>query len=78
MNEKELEARALKVISKVLGREINFVDMISDIEEWDSLKHLQIILELEDEFGVKIPMDKVGMVESVRDVVEILKEVSKK
>ena len=75
MNEKELEIKALKVISKVLGREVKMTDEISEIEEWDSLRHLQIILELEDAFGVNIPMERVGDLKAVRDLVKTLKEV---
>ena len=36
-------------------------DASSDnIENWDSLRHLNLILALEDEFGVSIPDDEVG------------------
>ena len=42
------------------------VESISDdassdnIENWDSLRHLNLILALEEEFGVSIPDDEVG------------------
>ena len=42
------------------------VDSIADgassdnIENWDSLRHLNLILALEEEFGVSIPDDEVG------------------
>ena len=36
-------------------------DASSDnIENWDSLRHLNLILALEDEFGVSIPDEEVG------------------
>ena len=36
-------------------------DASSDnIENWDSLRHLNLILALEEEFGVSIPDDEVG------------------
>ena len=36
-------------------------DATSDnIENWDSLRHLNLILALEEEFGVSIPDDEVG------------------
>ena len=31
-----------------------------NIENWDSLRHLNLILALEEEFGVSIPDDEVG------------------
>jgi acyl carrier protein len=42
------------------------VESISDnassdnIENWDSLRHLNLILALEEEFGVSIPDEEVG------------------
>ena len=33
---------------------------IDNIENWDSLRHLNLILALEEEFGVSIPDDEVG------------------
>lgn len=36
-------------------------DTSSDnIENWDSLRHLNLILALEEEFGVSIPDEEVG------------------
>lgn len=36
-------------------------DASSDnIENWDSLRHLNLILSLEEEFGVSIPDEEVG------------------
>jgi acyl carrier protein len=36
-------------------------DASSDnIENWDSLRHLNLVLALEDEFGVSIPDEEVG------------------
>lgn len=31
-----------------------------NIENWDSLRHLNLILALEEEFGVSIPDEEVG------------------
>jgi acyl carrier protein len=31
-----------------------------NIENWDSLRHLNLILALEEEFGISIPDDEVG------------------
>ncbi len=31
-----------------------------NLENWDSLRHLNLILALEEEFGISIPDDEVG------------------
>ncbi|MGI6623097.1 MAG: acyl carrier protein [Acetivibrionales bacterium] len=41
-----------------------------DIEEWDSLSHLRIILLLEKEFGIKFDIDRVGSLTSVGSIVQ--------
>ena len=33
---------------------------LDNIENWDSLRHLNLILALEEEFGVSIPDEEVG------------------
>lgn len=63
----------LNVIKKVLGRDdITEDTQIKDIPEWDSLKHLQIIMEIEDRFKVQIPLEKVGEISSVKDLYNII------
>ncbi len=39
-----------------------------DIEKWDSLMHLRIIMETEEKYGVEIPMDQINEIKSVRDL----------
>jgi len=69
----DLERAILKAVEDVLGRKVSLDDEISSVEEWDSLKHLQIILEIEDRTGRKIPMEEIGKVERVRDILKLLR-----
>jgi acyl carrier protein len=45
-----IEKIFLKVFEVENPRDINKIDC----EGWDSLKHIELILELEDEFGIEI------------------------
>jgi acyl carrier protein len=52
-----------QVMSAVFGIPVESIadDASSDnIENWDSLRHLNLILSLEEEFGVSIPDEEVG------------------
>jgi len=52
-----------QVMSAVFEIRVEFIadDASSDnIENWDSLRHLNLILALEEEFGVSIPDEEVG------------------
>lgn len=44
--------------------------MIEDIPEWDSLKFLMIISDLEDTLGVTIPIDEAVEIKSVADILK--------
>ena len=51
------ENRISKVLSKVMKVDINSIDENSSpdtIEAWDSLKHMELILALEEEFNVEL------------------------
>jgi len=37
-------------------------------EQWDSLRHLQIIAGLEEEFGIDVPLENVAEILSVPDI----------
>lgn len=59
----------VKIISKLktifeknFNKKIKNVDMLElgKIKEWDSLKHMQIIVNIEKEFNVKIKTSEVG------------------
>ena len=71
--DKKLEEEILSIIKEILEKEVNLEDKIEDIPEWDSLKHLQIILEIEERTGKTIPMDKIGQIVRVEDLVKLTK-----
>lgn len=45
------------------------------IEEWDSLKHLDLVVTLEEEFNVSIPVEEIGTMVSFKLVSFIIKEL---
>ena len=46
----------------------------ADIEDWDSLTHIQLIAAVEDEFGVKFTMKQVSSMKNVGEMVQIIAE----
>lgn len=52
----------------------------SDIEGWDSLEQVNLIVTIEDEFGVKFRIDEVNAMRNVGEMVDYIlnKTVSKK
>lgn len=45
------------------------------IEEWDSLKHLDLVVALEEEFAISIPVEEIGTMVSFKLVSFIIKEL---
>lgn len=41
-------------------------------ENWDSLNHLNLIVELENEFGVEFEPEEIAEMKSVRNILSIL------
>jgi len=58
-----MENRIKKVMSAVFeipNIEINEESTMDTIESWDSLKHMNLVIALEDEFQITIPDEEVG------------------
>lgn len=46
-----------------------------NLEGWDSLKHLDLVVALEEEFEITIPVEEVGNLISFKLIVLIIKEL---
>jgi acyl carrier protein len=52
--------QVMSVIFEISPNQINEDASMDNIENWDSLKHLNLILALEEEFSISIPDEEVG------------------
>lgn len=46
--------------------------MLDDIEEYDSMTKLSLIVMMEDEFGVKLTSDMVRNLQTVQDILDLM------
>jgi acyl carrier protein len=44
-----------------------------DIENWDSLHHLNLVIELENEFNISLEPEEIGEMNSFEKIVELVK-----
>jgi acyl carrier protein len=65
-------ARALRVPASKLTLETG----PGDLEVWDSLAQINIISEIEAEFGVSIPIQQVAEIQRIRDFLRYLEKTS--
>lgn len=57
--------------------EVNDSTTSADIEDWDSFEHINLIVAVEKEFEMKIPMGKVLTMKNVGEMVDIILEMGK-
>ena len=73
-----MEQKIIGIIAKILEVELEEVELdtdIGDLPEWDSLHHLQIIAELEKEYGIKYVAEDLAELEDVSDLISLTKEM---
>lgn len=73
-----MEEKVMEIISKVLEvskDEITLETEIGELDEWDSLRNVQIFAELEKEFAVKITQNMLVDLENVADIIDMIKDL---
>lgn len=46
----------------------------NDIEDWDSLEHINLVVAIENRFGIKFKMNEVTSMKNVGEMVDIILE----
>ena len=78
--ELELKKRLNDVFREVFDDEaIEIFDQMTanNIEQWDSLKHITLVVAIENEFGFQFTASEIGNLENVSQLMRIIKERAK-
>lgn len=70
-----MKERVLNIVSSIMKwplKKINEDSSPEDIDTWDSLNQINLVLALEEEFGVKFTDDQIVQMLSVRSIIERL------
>ncbi|MBD9294234.1 MAG: acyl carrier protein [Bacteroidales bacterium] len=73
-----MEDKIIELITRVLNVPVGDVTLeteIGELDEWDSLRNVQIIAQLEKEFEVKITPDMIMDLEDVSDIISLIKDL---
>lgn len=73
-----MEDKIIELIARVLNvpkDDVTLETEIGELDEWDSLRNVQIISQLEKEFEVKITPDMIMDLEDVSDIVGLIREL---
>jgi acyl carrier protein len=69
-----------KEVEQILLNELNSAETTDlplkrkEIAAWDSLKHLEIILTLEEEFNIQLTSEEVASIENSNDIIRIIEQ----
>jgi acyl carrier protein len=79
--EKSTKERILNVMAITFEtslEKLNENSSVDNIENWDSLKHMNLVIALEEEFEISIPDDEVGNIISYKLIELVVNECSTK
>ena len=74
MTREEIFEELNEVFSDVFDEEITVTETTTadDIEDWDSLEHINLIVAVENEFGLKFNIGEVNKMRNVGEMVDII------
>lgn len=70
-----MEKKIYSVISKILGvpiKDLNEQSSPETIEGWESLKHMNLVIALEEEFDVQFEDDEIVNLLNIKNIIQIL------
>ena len=70
LNMKEKIISLVEEILKVTAGTITETTKMEDVEQWDSLAQVMIIGELEERFGISIPLEEAVEITSMKELLE--------
>jgi acyl carrier protein len=64
-----------KCVQRVLQIDLGIVEINSreDLDAWDSLAHMEIILRIEESLNIVLPEDKVAYIDSLDELIQVVK-----
>ncbi|OFX38204.1 MAG: hypothetical protein A2X08_09165 [Bacteroidetes bacterium GWA2_32_17] len=76
-NVKSQITKVMSAVFEVPIEDITETSSVDSIDSWDSLKHLNLILALEEEFNIVIPDEEVGNLMNYKLIELIINECRK-
>lgn len=68
------ESRACEIVATALKiqRRVAISDNMETLENWDSLTHMSLVLNVEEEIGRQLRAEEIVSISSVRDIANLL------
>lgn len=74
MTKDEIYTRLQAIFDDVFMDEVRLTPELSakDVEEWDSITHVSLVLAIEEKFGVRFRVGEVESAKNVGDLVDLI------
>ena len=72
-----MKEQIMKMLEELLEREAGSIkgeDEFREYEEWDSLAYLAVIAEIDDEFGIVIPVEEFRSCKTVKELAKYIEQ----
>ena len=72
-----MEAKIESLLSELLlipAESITNDLAMKDVDVWDSLKHMELIVSLEESFSIQLSFDEIVAMQNVREIKRVLRE----
>jgi len=72
-----MEEKFLAFVADIMETDVSEISMetvYQEYEKWDSFMMLTLVMELEAEYGVSVPIESLGRVKTLADLYEFVKE----
>ena len=70
MRREEVKEKVQNIFKEVFDEDTT----ADDVEDWDSFEHINLVVAMEKEFGVKFPMKKVVVLNNVGEMIDLILE----
>jgi len=75
MKDEKVIEKLSKVFNEILGvKEFKLNITMDEVQEWDSLKHIQLLSAIEDTFEIEIPFEDAIEMISVESIINKIKK----
>lgn len=73
-----MKEKVIEIIAQVLGvptSEVTVDTEIGELDEWDSLRNMQIFSSLQEVYSVKISQEMLVDLENVSDIIDLIESL---
>jgi acyl carrier protein len=72
-----IETKVRTILSEVFEVDLNKIENPSKINivQWDSLKHMELIFRIEEEFEKRLTVEEAMSIDSMEKIVDLLGEI---